>query len=131
MLTIMLAMFAICVQADDYKSLSFTDASGSTTYASATGLEITISDGKLYVVDGIYTYVYTLNTLSQMVFSAEDPAAVESIEAEEETEGRVTAYTTLGRKAGTFDNIEQARANLTGGIYIMKTDKGTSKIVVR
>ena len=87
-------MGVMTAQADDYPYLTFETNDGSLQSVSTENLTLSISDGKLVVNDG--TYSYPLTSLTKMYFTTDNITAIESISTPRQ-EDEATWYTLDGR----------------------------------
>lgn len=125
-----LLLTAMSVRASDYKSLVFQDNSG-TTAIDLSSLVITVADGKLVATNASGTVTLSLSDLTKMYFSNDD--ATTGIKQAETTgeASPVQAYDIAGRSMGTFDSLASAKAQLRQGVYVIKQNNKTFKIVVK
>lgn len=87
-------MGVMTAQADDYPYLTFETNDGCLQSVSTENLTLSISDGKLVVNDG--TYSYPLTSLTKMYFTTDNITAIESITTPRQ-EDEATWYTLDGR----------------------------------
>lgn len=109
----------LTVKASSLSYLTFETTEGAKVSVSAESLTITISGNTLTA--GSQTF--TLTNLSKMYFSASD-----------ETTGIETiSITTLDNVTGIYDmqGHKVEKENMRKGVYIVKTNEGTHKIVAK
>lgn len=124
-----LLLTAMSVRASDYKSLVFQDNSG-TTAIDLSSLVITVADGKLIATNTTGTVTFTLSDLTKMYFSNDEATGIKQAETTGEA-SLVQVYDIAGRSMGSFDTLTAAKAQLRQGVYVIKQDNKTYKIVVR
>ncbi|MGI6223900.1 MAG: hypothetical protein ACOYJG_09835 [Prevotella sp.] len=120
------AIVALPMMADDYAYLNIATSSGSETSLSVSNLEIVYSDGKLVATNDDGTQSFTLTDLTKMYFST--TTGISSVNATEESP--ITVYSVSGALVGTFKNADEARQNLTPGVYLFKSQSKTVKTVI-
>lgn len=121
LLTLLLMVGAMTVQADEYTYLTFETTDGAKASVSVSSLTLTISGTTLTAG----SQSFNLTNLSKMYFSTSDETTITGIqqlkaEALDET---TDIYDLQGKKV----TKEQMRK----GAYIIKTKQGTYKIVVK
>lgn len=121
LLTLLLMVGALTVQADEYTYLTFETTDGAKASVSVSSLTLTISGTTLTAG----SQSFNLTNLSKMYFSTSDETTITGIqqlkaEALDET---TDIYDLQGKKV----TKEQMRK----GAYIIKTKQGTYKIVVK
>lgn len=90
----------------------------------AANLKMTIADGNLIVGDKSFV----LTDLVKMYFSGE-VTAMSEIETSI-VDGKIDIYTTSGIHVGSFNNIKDARAALSKGIYIISNGVKSFKTAI-
>lgn len=123
-----LLLSALTAQASDYKTLVFQTTSG-TTAVDLSSLVITVSDGKLVATNMSGTETFTLTDLSKMYFSTET-SGIEKLESDSNTSS-LLVYDLSGRKVGGYASLDAAKASLKHGVYVIKQNSKTFKIVVK
>lgn len=108
------------ILADDYPYLTFEATDGTKTSVSSASLTISFQNGKL--IAG--TKEFALTGLSKMYFSTSNETAtgIEEVDAVTLDEA-ADIYDLQGRKV--------SREQMSRGIYVIKTSKGTRKMNVR
>jgi len=127
LLTMMCVIGLTTAKAYDFSYLVFQTETGATTSVDVNDLTITINGSSLVVTNGSGTQTFTLSELSKMYFS--DTAGISDITNDEAEE--VEIYTPSGMSMGKFDNLLSAQNQLEKGVYIVKSNSKTSKIVVK
>ena len=118
---IMMALVgALTVQAEEYAYLTFETTDGAKASVPASELKLTISGTTLTVG----SQSFTLSNLSKMYFSNTDESTtgIESITSETLDEA-TDIYDLQGHKV--------SKAQMKKGVYIVKTNRKTFKIVMR
>ncbi len=127
LLTMMCVIGLTTAKAYDFTYLVFQTENGTTTSVDVNDLTITINGTSLVVTNGSGTQTFTLSELSKMYFS--DTAGISDITNDEAEE--VEIYTPSGMSMGKFDNLLSAQNQLEKGVYIVKSNSKTSKIIVK
>ena len=119
-------------QADnyDYPYLVFQQSDGTVQSVAVESLVLTIDNGQLVATNASGTQSFTLSQLSQMYF-ATNVTAIGEVETATITDQPVEVFTLAGTAVGKFENISQAKAALSKGIYVVKSESQTLKIAVR
>ena len=141
-LIFLLFLGSLQVKADDFTYLTFVTSDGTAQSFTAIGAELTFSDGKVVVTSGAESATFELTALSRMFFSNEkdevnedtDPDVV--ISGITATDNRLQAaplavYTLSGMYVGTFADAASLQTQLRRGLYVIKQNGRTQKIVVR
>lgn len=127
-----MAIVAIQIQAADvvYKYLVVTSADGTQTSLSSSGLKLSFADGKMIAANGTDSKSFTLTELARMQFAetASTTAIDRSLTADSQ---RVEAYTLSGMFAGSSDSMSSLQSQLRSGVYVVKQNNKSSKIIVR
>lgn len=122
-------LFIATARAGDYKSLVFQTSSG-TTAVDLSSLVLTIANGKLTATNSSGTESFTLTDLIKMYFSTETTTGIKGVSTDS-TDKPVTVYDVNGREMGSYSSLEAAKSSLRQGVYVIKQDNQTFKIVVR
>ncbi len=120
----LLAIFTLGTHAADYNYLKFTQSDGSTKSISASDLSITFSDGNMIATSGSSTVTIALTSLTKMEFSNSGETGIESIKTNFTIDDATEIYDMNGRR------IPSGSA-LSRGVYIIKSNGKTQKIVVK
>lgn len=149
MLALAAIMVAGAIQASSYDYLALRQTDGTVTTLACEGLCITFADGKLVATQGSQTTSLDLSSLNAMYFTSQGVTAIESASTAStavKVSGRsvlVTAnegaeaslYRLDGVKIGSLvasgSGAETLGSNLQGGVYIVKVDGKTTKIIVK
>ncbi len=113
----------------DYPLLSFRMTDGSTKSVDVESLTLTVVDGTLVVKNNNTDITLQLSDLDLMYFVSTSTGIAE-VEANS-LSGEVEIISISGMQLGRYSSIEQAKAALQKGIYIIKTSEGTRKISIR
>ena len=130
------------VKADDFAYLSFVTSDGTAQSFTAMGAELTFSDGKVVVTSGAESATLELTALNRMFFSNEKDEANEDTDPDVVVTGitvadsrlqtaPLAAYTLSGMYVGTFADAASLQTQLRRGLYVIKQNGRTQKIVVR
>jgi hypothetical protein len=123
-------LVALGMQAYDYPYLSFQTSEGTVQSVSVNELIITFSNGQLVLTNTDGDQTISLSDLSYMFFSKEaNTAGVTKIE--DATYQTVEVFTINGLALGRFESIQKAKAELKPGLYLMKSNGKTQKVVIR
>lgn len=112
----------------DFPYLKFTHADGRELVIGTDGLTITPVDGKLVATNGSETLTLTPADLTKMAFAATN--AVGDIAAEA-PEGPVQVYSLSGCALKSYAGIEEAKADLAPGLYIVRQAGKVVKLAVK
>lgn len=119
LLSLLVAMGAVTVQADSYTYLTFETTDGAKMSVSVSSLTLTISGTTLTAG----SQSFTLSNLKKMYFSTSDEATT-GIQPLLDTTNNVSAiYDLKGNKV--------EKSQMKKGAYIVKTKQGTHKLVVK
>ncbi len=126
------AVVAIQMQAADvvYKYLVVTSADGTQTSLPSDGLKLSFADGRMTAASGTDSKQFTLTQLASMHFAetASTTAIDRSLTADSQP---VEAYTLSGMFVGAFDSMSALQSQLRSGVYVVKQNNKSSKIIVR
>lgn len=125
-----LLLAIVSARADDYKSMVFETSPGGTTAVDVSSLVMTVSVGKLVVTNTAGTQQFTLTELSKMYFSTSEATGIKGVAADNST-SPVVAFDISGRKVGSYDSLDVAKASLKQGVYVIKQNGKTFKIAVK
>lgn len=143
------AMEAGALQAADYGYLALRQADGTLTTLAADGLRITFADGQLLATQGTQTATLPLSSLDAMYFTTQATTAIASarsaspsvrvsgssvvVSAREGAEASLHRLdgVRVARLTASGSGAETLGANLQAGVYIVKVDGQTSKIIIR
>lgn len=124
-------LIALASHADTYPYLTFQKADGNLVSIGVDQLEMTFSDGNLILVNNAETeQKLTLADLASMYFTAADVTAIDDIEAKT-TDGKVEAYSLQGMRCGTYSSMTEMQESLSAGMYIVKGNGKTKKVVIK
>ena len=133
-LSILLAFTALlplsAARAGDYHYLTFRSADGTLLSVGTESLTVTFADGKLIATDGTTTHELALASLSSMYFTEADATAIGTLPATE-GDGRVQVFSVSGTPLGTFASASAFSRQAAKGVYVIKGNGKTSKIIVR
>ena len=125
LLSLLVAMGAVTVQADSYTYLTFETTDGAKTSVSVSSLTLTISGTTLTAG----SQSFTLSNLSKMYFSATDETTgISDLRTDDLQLQDAEIYDLNGKK---IVNRKSSNSELPNGAYIVKTQQGTHKLVVK
>ena len=125
LLSLLVAMGAVTVQADSYTYLTFETTDGAKTSVSVSSLTLTISGTTLTAG----SQSFTLSNLSKMYFSATDETTgISDLRTDDLQLQDAEIYDLSGKK---IVNRKSSNSKLPYGAYIVKTKQGTHKLVVK
>lgn len=112
----------------DYYSLEFKSSDGSSVMVATEGLVITV-DGDNLIVSNSKGEALSLPAASLVSMQfVDDSGAVESIFKDN---GELKVYNLEGVDFGTYNSLNDAKTNLSPGIYVIRNSAGeTVKIIV-
>jgi len=131
-LSLALMLSALTASAADYSYLTFQLLDGVQQSVSMNGLKIVFSNGNMVAqsTSGETLATIAVASLDKMFFTAE-PTGIRQATAMPDDGGLITAYTASGMMAGQFAKRSDMLGHLPKGIYVIKQNGHTSKIVVR
>lgn len=112
----------------EFPYLKFTHTDGSEHVIEVEGLTITPTDGKLVATNGTETLTLESADLAKMAFASTN--GVEDIAADA-AQGPVQVYSLSGCALKTYPGIEEAKAALAPGLYIVKQAGKVVKLAVK
>ena len=129
-LTPLITLGTLQVQAYEYPYLVFQNTEGTTIAFAVESLTITISEGKLVAKNAEGTQSFSLGDLSKMYFTRQaDLTGISDTDTSEDE--IVEVFTTGGIKLGKYLNINEAKSSLKPGLYILKSKQKSYKIVIK
>lgn len=126
LLAAVMAGSALAANAYDYNYLTFETAAGEQTSVAVESLVLTVSDGQIVASNAAGTSTFTLTDLSKMFFSTSATAVAAVGATEQQT---VKVYNASGMYLGDYASITAAKEAQTPGVYVMKTQGKTIKVV--
>lgn len=117
-----------------YPYLAFQRGDGTVVSIGVESLGMTISDGYLYAVNDQASKSFVVADLTRMYFSAEDtgtgvPTSIDELNTADN--GPAQVYTPSGALVGTYSTLEAAKAAAKGGVYIIRQNGKTLKVIAR
>ncbi len=124
---------AVSVSAEtyEYPYLRLQLSDGSMVVLPCESLSFSFNDGNLVATATDGNHSIPLSQLSSMSFSTDDPTEVQSITAAAECSAAVEILSLTGTPLGRYASLAAARQSLSRGMYIVKTNDRTFKIVVK
>lgn len=128
----MMAAIAIQVWAADftYKYLVVKTSDGTQVSLASEGLKLTFADGQLVAVNNSGSKSFELASLSSMLF-AETESTTGIARTTSVADGRVEVYTLSGMYVRTFDTSSTLKTQLKSGVYVVKQNNKSTKIIVK
>ena len=123
-LSVMVALAGAFCASAQYSSLIFTTDKGEELAVPVSGLVITISGENLIAQSENQKLEIPTKSLTMMQFGDADNTGIADIVST--VNGPVEFYTVDGKKAGTFNSIEEAGRNLENNVYVVKLADGNS-----
>lgn len=117
------------VDAEEYQYLSFQESNGNVVSFGIESLTMSISNGKLLVENSDESRTFELCSLSKMFF-ATDASGINELETVANG-GKKQVYTVSGVYVGSFDSLSDVGTKLGKGMYLVKDNNNTTKIVLR
>lgn len=127
------AIFALSALAGgaEVNRLVFHTLDGNVQAVGLTELNITFADGEMIATSKGESVRINVASLEFMEFADDGTGAIDAASAAERFAGAVTVYTADGQLHGRFQSVTEACSALPGGIYLFKTECGTtSKIMI-
>ncbi len=117
-----------------YPYLAFQRGDGTIVSIGVESLGMTISDGYLYAVNDQASKSFVVADLTRMYFSAEDtgtgvPTSIDELNTADN--GPAQVYTPSGAFVGTYSTLNAATAAAKGGVYIIRQNGKTLKVIAR
>jgi hypothetical protein len=128
----LMAAFAIQVWAADftYKYLTVKGSDGKQVSLASQDLKLTFADGQLMATNGDGTQTFELASLASMQFSeTESTTGIDKQVAADSQQ--LNVYTLSGMYVGTFDATSTLDTQLKSGVYVVKQNKKSTKIIVK
>ncbi len=122
-------LFGVCAHAQDYSYMAFQKADGSKIAVGVENLNMTFADGLLHVESDSGTQDIPVSELSMMFFTNDAPTAI--AETENVASHAKQVYSISGTFVGTFDTDSAVRQSCGKGVYLIKDNGKTSKVVIR
>lgn len=114
------------VQADTFEWLTFTLADGSEVAVAAENLLINYGDGVLNLSSPSVNTSFEIANLRSMRFTS-DASGI--FITESGLAGIAEYFTVAGVSAGFFESADDARSTLPGGVYIVRRDNKSWKVL--
>ncbi len=115
--------------ADDYPYLTFEQTDGTELSFDVESLEMYFDGGNLYVQNASGSKTLSVSDLKRMYFSSVVDGVTELTASSKATS--LSAYDLTGKYVGQFASVSQLQTALPKGIYVVKQNTKTSKIVVK
>ena len=116
--------------AGDYIYLTLRTANGGETPLVVDKLRLTVSNGQLVATNSDGSVTFPLSELRVMYFS-NDASGISTDIVSMPNDGAVEVYTTSGVLVGSYASLTEAKATMKRGIYVIKTNDKTFKIVLQ
>ena len=116
--------------AGDYIYLTLRTANGRETPLVVDKLRLTVSNGQLVATNSDGSVTFPLSELRVMYFS-NDASGISTDIVSMPNDGAVEVYTTSGVLVGSYASLTEAKATMKRGIYVIKTNDKTFKIVLQ
>lgn len=123
LITLLMAIGVMTLQAEEYTYLTFETTDGAKASVQASSTALSISGSTLTAG----TKTFTLTNLSKMYFSTTDETTTDIKSVHREVTKDLLSATEIYNLRGQRIKREEA----TSGAYIVKTKRGTYKIIVR
>ena len=117
-------------KADNYPYFTFATTDGTLYSMSSEQLIITFSDGALVANNGTEKYKLSLTSLSDMYFSTSNISGIESISSLT-LDGAKQIYSLSGIYLGKYENLQDFISQAQTGVYIVKVNGKSYKVVVK
>lgn len=130
----LMAAVAIQVFAADYtyKYLVFSASDGTQTTVNTEGLTLSVENGSLVVTNSTGTTALTLSSLAMMQFAAEGTTTpIDQAVSSVKEESTVEVFNLSGIYKGTFSSISALKSSLGKGVFIVKQDGKSTKMIVK
>jgi hypothetical protein len=128
----MMAAVAIQTMAADftYRYLVVKTSDGTEVSLDADNLRLTFANGQLVTNNNVGSQTFNLALLASMQFS--DTEGISGISPTlSVADGRIEVYTLSGMYVGTFDTASSLNTQLRSGVYVVKQNNKSTKIIVK
>lgn len=116
------------MQADSYSHLTFQKKDGSCLSFPVASLAMVVSGEKLLVYAGSENSAIDVSDLSCMYFSTADVTGIQEVEKKV---GMLKVYSLQGVKYGCFESMEEMRSSVPAGVYVIRQQGKTQKMIIR
>ncbi len=116
--------------ADSYPYLTFQKSDGTTVSMESASLVMTFSDGKLIASNGTDSQELTVADLSKMYFSEIGATGIQDVDVSD-ADGEVEVFSLQGVSYGKFSTVQSFLNTAEPGVYIVKVNGKSQKIMVR
>lgn len=130
MFLIAACLSAMIAHADSYPYLTFQQSDGTTVSMDVTSLMMTFSDGKLIASNGTDSKELSVEDLMRMYFSEKDVTGIQNVEVSD-SDGEVEVFSLQGICYGKYSTLQSFQSSAEAGVYIVKVNGKTQKIMVR
>lgn len=113
--------------AEDYQWLTFTMTDNTEMSVAADNLSITYNEGSLKLKSATVDQAIAVAHIKSMRFT--DTMGIHSISGNGDDACKSEFYNIDGVKAGEYSSVEEARESLPSGIYIVKNNNTTLKVI--
>ena len=127
---IMAFMALTTAYADDFPYLTFEKQDGTTQSVAVSGLTLTIADGNLVAANGTETLTLALSDLTKMFFASE-ATGIDQLTAKLPADSAAEVFTPAGVFLGQYESLQAVRSALQQGVYIIKVNGQTLKVMVK
>ena len=123
-------LYGVMAHADSYPYFTFQKSDGSTVTMESTSLTMTFSDGKLIASNGTDSQELTVSDLLKMYFSEDGATGIQNVDVSD-ADGEVEVFSLQGVSYGTFGTLQSFKNSAEPGVYIVKVNGRSQKIMVR
>lgn len=116
--------------ADSYPYLTFQKSDGTTVSMESASLVMTFSDGKLIASNGTDSQELTVADLSKMYFSESGATGIQDVDVSD-ADGEAEVFSLQGVSYGKFSTVQSFLNTAEPGVYIVKVNGKSQKIMVR
>ncbi len=116
--------------ADSYPYLTFQKSDGTTVSMESASLVMTFSDGKLIASNGTDSQELTVADLSKMYFSESGATGIQDVDVAD-ADGEAEVFSLQGVSYGKFSTVQSFLNTAEPGVYIVKVNGKSQKIMVR
>ena len=121
---------SLLAQAGEYAFLIFVNQSGDTTKLKVENLTMSVNASALSVTNAEGTVNLDLADLDYMQFMTAD-GQTSALDNVLDADAPIDVYSVLGTNVGHFDNLMQAAAALSAGVYVISNGQQSQKIVLQ
>ncbi len=132
LLAMLLAAGTLHAVADSYAYpyLAFQKADGTVVSIGVESLNMTFGDGSLLAANDQTSKTFVVSELTRMYFTTED-TGISGVVSDDADYGPARVYTPSGAFVGAFESLDEAKDAAKGGVFIIRQNGRTLKVIAR